>query len=99
MTAVGCDSYGDYLDFLEVHPEEFEQLFDTLLINVTELLPRRRRVGATCVTRCCRSIVARKDGDEPIRVWVAGCASGEEAYSVAMVLAEVLGPEDAYRDA
>src|SRR3954447_4631975 len=36
MYAIGCNSYGDYLDFLEVHPEEFEQLFNTLLINVTE---------------------------------------------------------------
>ena len=36
MDAIGCRSYGDYLDYLEVHPEEYEQLFDTLLINVTE---------------------------------------------------------------
>ena len=35
MEAIGCGSYGDYLDYLEVHPEEFEELFDTLLINVT----------------------------------------------------------------
>ena len=36
MEAIGCRSYGDYLDYLEVHPEEFGQLFDLLLINVTE---------------------------------------------------------------
>ncbi len=36
MDAIGCQSFGDYLDYLEVHPEEYEQLFDTLLINVTE---------------------------------------------------------------
>ena len=36
MDAVGCESFGDYLDYLEVHPDEYEQLFEMLLINVTE---------------------------------------------------------------
>jgi two-component system CheB/CheR fusion protein len=36
LEIVGCPGFGDYLDFLEVHPEEYEALFDTLLINVTE---------------------------------------------------------------
>ena len=36
MERVGCESFGDYLDYLEVHPDEFEQLFEMLLINVTE---------------------------------------------------------------
>ena len=36
METVGCESFGDYLDYLEVHPEEYEQLFEMLLINVTE---------------------------------------------------------------
>ena len=36
MGIVGVESYGDYLDFLQVHPDEFEALFDALLINVTE---------------------------------------------------------------
>ena len=36
MDAIECRGYAGYLDFLEVHPEEYEQLFDTLLINVTE---------------------------------------------------------------
>src|SRR5215510_8615987 len=36
MEAIECKSYGDYLDYLEVHPDEYAQLFDTLLINVTE---------------------------------------------------------------
>src|ERR1700759_1869274 len=36
MNVVGCSSYGDYLDHLEVQPDEYGQLFETLLINVTE---------------------------------------------------------------
>src|SRR3954447_12060638 len=36
MDAIECKSFGDYLDYLEVHPDEYEQLFNTLLINVTQ---------------------------------------------------------------
>src|SRR5690349_22847456 len=36
METAGCESYGDYLDYLEVTPEEYEQLFEMLLINVTD---------------------------------------------------------------
>src|SRR4051794_39028582 len=35
LSAVGCDGYSDYLDYLEVHPDEFTELFNTILINVT----------------------------------------------------------------
>src|ERR687895_1904803 len=36
LEAAGCESFGDYLDYLEVHPDEYQQLFDTILINVTD---------------------------------------------------------------
>ena len=56
-----------------------------------------RRVGLH--RRGGRAGAARAAGDDaPIRVWCAGCASGEEAYTIAMVLAEALG-EEAYRGA
>ena len=96
METVECGSYGDYLDFLEVHPEEFEQLFDTLLINVTEFFrdpPAWEHLRDDIVPQ----LLAAKEDGEAIRVWSAGCASGQEAYTAAMVLAEVLG-DDAYRD-
>jgi two-component system, chemotaxis family, CheB/CheR fusion protein len=96
MDAVGCKRYSDYLDYLEVHPEEYEQLFNTLLINVTEFF-RDPPAWEHLREQVVPALFAAKDNDDPVRVWSAGCATGQEAYTVAMVLAEHLG-EDAYRD-
>src|SRR4051794_31247330 len=96
MDAIGCKRYGDYPDFLEVHPDEFEQLFDMLLINVTEFF-RDPPAWDHLRYDVLPQVLAAKDDEEPVRVWSAGCAGGQEAYTVAMVLAEVLG-EDAFRE-
>ena len=84
-------SYDEYLDYLEVHPDEFAALFNTILINVTGFFRDPRDVGLPRERR--RPAAARGSGRRttPIRVWCAGCASGEEAYTIAMVLAEALG--------
>src|SRR5690242_21672845 len=96
MDALGCESYGDYLDYLEANPEEFEQLFETLLINVTEFF-RDPPAWAHLRHGALPALLAEKAADEPVRVWSAGCASGQEAYTCAMVLAELMGLE-AYRE-
>ena len=96
MDAIECGSYGDYLDFLEVHPEEYEELFNTLLINVTEFF-RDPPAWEHLRDEVLPELLQAKEDDEPIRVWSAGCASGQEAYTIAMVLAEQLG-EEAYRE-
>src|SRR5688500_10764152 len=95
MGALGCASYADYLDFLEVHPDEFATLFDPLLINVTSFF-RDAEAWRYLQESVLPDLVEGRDGDAPIRVWSAGCASGEEAYSAAMLLAELLG-EPGYR--
>jgi two-component system, chemotaxis family, CheB/CheR fusion protein len=95
MDAVGVDSYLAYVDYLEVHPDEFAFLFNTILINVTAFFrdtPSWDFLAGDIVPRLLETT-----SDGPIRVWCAGCASGEEAYSTAMVLAEALG-ERAYLD-
>ena len=86
------ETSGEYLDFLQVHPEEFGVLFDTILINVTAFF---RDPSAWDFLRdaVIPRIVAEKADNDLIRVWSAGCASGEEAYTLAMVFAEVLGLE------
>jgi two-component system, chemotaxis family, CheB/CheR fusion protein len=96
MDALGCESFGDYLDYLEVHPEEYEQLFDALLINVTEFF-RDPQSWEHLREQVVPELLAAKEPDEPIRVWCAGCSSGQEAYTAAIVLAETLD-EAAFRD-
>ncbi len=96
MAAIRCEGYGDYLDYLEVHPEEYEELFDTVLINVTEFF-RDPPAWEHLREEVLPELLAEKEDGEQIRVWSAGCASGQEAYTAAIVLAEVLGV-DAYRE-
>lgn len=92
MQGVGLEDYGDYLDYLEVHPEEFTHLFNTILINVTAFF-RDEAAWDYLAQTIVPTILAEKKAGDPVRVWSAGCASGEEAYTVAMLLAEALGPE------
>ena len=95
MQAINVSDFNHYVDYLEVHPEEFAQLFNTILINVTGFFrdPQAWEVLATSVLP---KIIANNTANDQIRVWTAGCATGEETYSIAMLLVEALGP-DAYR--
>ncbi len=92
MQNVEIDSYRDYINYLELHPQEFTHLLNTLLINFTSFF-RDRSVWDYLTKEIVPSIILGKAANEPIRVWSAGCASGEEAYTLAIVLAEALGVE------
>ena len=93
MKAVEVATFADYLDFLQVDPQEFTALFDTILINVTGFF--RDPVAWEVLARdVIPGVLANKSGPEPIRVWSAGCASGEEAYTLAITLAESLGVDE-----
>src|SRR5262245_38647732 len=92
MQMVGVDSYTAYRDLLEAQPEEFAALFDTILINVTSFFRDRELwdyVASTVIPR----VLEGKDDDATIRIWSAGCASGEEAYSLAILLCDAIGEE------
>ena len=73
-------------------PRRVRTLFNTILINVTGFF-RDRGAGSTCADDGLPQLLRDGRRTAPIRVWCAGCASGEEAYTVAMVLAEALGEE------
>jgi len=89
MSALGVESFPEYQDRLEVDPEEFVHLFNTILINVTGFFrdpPAWQLLADTLLPQ----LVAARGDAAPLRGWSAGCASGEEAYSLAMLLAEAL---------
>jgi two-component system, chemotaxis family, CheB/CheR fusion protein len=93
MEQIGVSDHAEYLDHLELTPGEFTSLFNTILINVTSFF-RDPEAWAYLRTEVLPPMIAAKPLGEPLRVWCAGCASGEEAYTLAMVLCELLGPED-----
>src|SRR4051812_7309536 len=89
------EGFADYTDYLEVHPEEFAQLFNAILINVTSFF--RDGPAWDYLRSDVVPAILQRHPAEPLRVWSAGCASGEESYSLAMLLADELG-EDAFKE-
>lgn len=79
----------DYVTFLRTHPAEFHQLFRDLLISVTTFF-RDPQAFQTLETEVIAPLIRTKGPDSPVRVWSAGCATGEEPYSVGMLLLEQL---------
>jgi two-component system, chemotaxis family, CheB/CheR fusion protein len=90
IQTLNVEDFKDYIDYLEVHPEEFAQLFNAVLINVTNFF-RDTETWDYLAQEIIPRILANKKAHDPIRIWSAGCASGEEAYTVAMLLAEAMG--------
>jgi two-component system CheB/CheR fusion protein len=79
----------DYRQFLKNNTEELEELYQEILIRVTSFF-RDSEVYATLAEEVFPSLVNNRDPDDPIRVWVAGCSTGEEAYSIAICLLEYI---------
>ena len=79
----------EYLHFVERNPAELTALYAELLIKVTGFF-RDPEAFQVLKEKVCPEIVSRPSSANPIRVWVPGCASGEEAYSLAIVVLEYL---------
>src|SRR5881409_230748 len=88
---LNLQGFGDYLDYLEVHPEEFANLFNTMLINVSSFFRDAPAWECLRADILPKLLAAKTAG--PIRVWSAGCAGGQEAYSLAIAFAELLGAQ------
>ncbi len=76
-----------YRDYLETHPSETALLLQDMLISVTSFF-RDREAFEVLEQVVVPALFANHAADEPIRLWIAGCATGEEAYSIAMLLRE-----------
>jgi len=79
----------DYTAMLKTTPKEVELLYDDFLINVTGFF-RDPDFYKTLTSKVFPSIIAERKSVDPIRIWVAGCSTGEEAYSIAICLMEFL---------
>ncbi|HLW64666.1 MAG TPA: PAS domain S-box protein [Gemmataceae bacterium] len=82
-------NFADYLSYLREHPEEIQLLVKDLFIGVTDFF-RDEEAFEQLATQVIAPLVQSKEADDIIRVWVPGCATGEEAYSIAMIIREQL---------
>jgi len=91
MQQIGISSYGEYRDYIGRDPGETAKLLDTVLINVTRFFRDTQAWDVLSETVLPMLFKDRPPG-RSFRVWSAGCATGEEPYSVAILLCEMLGP-------
>jgi two-component system, chemotaxis family, CheB/CheR fusion protein len=91
LVATGTNSLTDYLAYLNDHPEEYQRLVHTFLIKVTEFF-RDAQLFDYFRSQLLPELLAtaQREG-RGLRCWSAGCATGEEPYSLAILLAELLG--------
>jgi two-component system, chemotaxis family, CheB/CheR fusion protein len=93
MQTIGVFGFANYQDYLQVDPEEFTRLFNTILINVTGFF-RDPPAWEYLASDVLPDMIGPDGATHSIRVWSAGSASGEEAYTIAILLAERLGLGD-----
>jgi two-component system, chemotaxis family, CheB/CheR fusion protein len=79
----------DYATYLELHPAEVKALHEEILIHVTSFF-RDPEAFEILKTKVFEKISQNKSAELPIRIWVAGCSTGEEVYSIAICLLEFL---------
>jgi len=89
MDAVGADSFAAYQARLEADPGEYDALLDTVLINVTSFF-RDPDAWASLRTDVLPDMLRGTGSSGPIRIWSVGCATGQEPYSIAMELADLM---------
>ncbi len=85
----GCADMATYLDWVDAHPEELQHLAHELRISLTAFF--RDGPAFAVLERVVGDICRNRPAGSEIRVWIAGCASGEEAYSIALLFAEAMG--------
>ena len=86
-------TFGEYRELLKRDPDEFVELFNTILINVTSFFRDEFAWDYLRETVVPQLVAQRSDGG-PLRLWSTGGATGEEAYSLAILFAEALGEEE-----
>jgi len=88
MSELKIRSVDQYLNFIEDDSKELDALFHTLLIGVTNFF-RDKEAFIELEKRLVKIMSAKEKGDQ-LRVWIAGCATGEEAYTLAFIIARIV---------
>ena len=83
----GFDSLDKYYDYLKATPSESQQLYESILIGVTSFF--RDEEAFKVFEREFSELVSQKSPDDSIRIWIPGCSTGEEVYSIAMIASEI----------
>jgi two-component system, chemotaxis family, CheB/CheR fusion protein len=96
MSVNRCNTFEDYLGYIYQNPEEAQALFKDLLIGVTSFF-RNPEVFDFVTQDVLPDLFSRGSINENFRVWIPGCATGEEAYSVAIILLEAMKKADIRR--
>jgi two-component system CheB/CheR fusion protein len=89
MAGIAANQFARYIEMLRATPGEAKALADDLLINVTSFF-RDPRVFDFLAARIIPDLVHSRSGDHPLRVWIAGCSTGEETYSLAILFREAI---------
>lgn len=90
MFQLNLGNYAEYAEYIRAHPGEIDQLLNTILINVTEFF-RDPPAWEILRNELLPKVLAHLKPGHSFRAWSAGCATGEEPYSIAMLLAEHFG--------
>ncbi|MEM1137894.1 MAG: CheR family methyltransferase, partial [Bacteroidota bacterium] len=88
MNELKINSIERYLKFIEDDPSELDKLFHTILIGVTNFF--RDKEAFEELEKHLSKIMASKEKGDQLRIWIAGCATGEEAYSIALLITKLV---------
>ncbi|MBX4263565.1 CheR family methyltransferase [Clostridium estertheticum] len=86
-----------YVNFLKKNPQELELLFKEFLIGVTNFF-REQAEWELLKDKVIPAILAQRSPTDTVRVWISGCSTGEEAYSLAIVFKEVINKLKPFKD-
>jgi two-component system CheB/CheR fusion protein len=93
IVATGSGDLDGYIPYLQDNPEEYEHLVSAFLIKVTEFYRNRELFDFLQQELIPELVEKARNQDNQLRIWSAGCATGEEAYSLAIMVSEALGKD------
>jgi two-component system CheB/CheR fusion protein len=88
MLVHNVETVREYVAHLDAHPEELNDLYRDILISVTQFF--REPAMFTALSGILTGVLQKRDRNAPFRIWCAGCATGEEAYSLAIAITEIM---------